>query len=98
MEDIDFFKCFDEYQIAHYRDVEGYKRSWYDRDNVFETLFHDHLDYNIDIPANDGDLYITTETYYINTVSTGCYPIWGVPLMSMYVYKTDADTKVETLF
>lgn len=98
MNGLDFFKCFDEFQLAHYRDAEGYKRSWYDRDNVFETIFHDHLDYHIDIPAKDGDLYISAETYFINTVSTGCYPFHDAPLMSMFVYKTDAVTKVEELF
>lgn len=29
----DFLTCFDDFQIAHYRDGEGYFDSWYDKEN-----------------------------------------------------------------
>lgn len=29
----DFLTCFDDFQIAHYRDGEGYIDSWYDKEN-----------------------------------------------------------------
>jgi hypothetical protein len=30
VEESDFYHCFSEYQIAHNREKEGYKNSWYD--------------------------------------------------------------------
>jgi hypothetical protein len=42
------------------RDSEGYKSSWYDKENSND----DKTNYYITVPANDGSLYFTVESYY----------------------------------
>lgn len=60
--------CLYDYQIAHTRDSEGYKRSWYDVENAdenFKTIY-------VTIPEKSGDLYFTVESYYRNMVPSSC--------------------------
>jgi len=52
--------CILSYEIAHTREAEGYVSAWYDAENMDET-YHN---YYITVPANDGALYFTVETYY----------------------------------
>ena len=98
MEDKDFLRCFDDWQIGHYRQSEGYKDTWYDRDGVFETIFHAYPKYFVDVPAKSGDLYFTTETYYYNSVSTGCHTLADAPMMNMMIYQKHASNNTETLY
>lgn len=42
------------------RDSEGYSADWYDAEDMDEQSH----DYFISMPAKDGDLYFTVESYY----------------------------------
>jgi hypothetical protein len=65
--------CFSQYEIGHYRDPEGYVRSWYDEDNLWEDLFHIGRDYFVTVPEKDGDLYLAAETYYYGVTPIICH-------------------------
>lgn len=54
------YECVDSYDIAHLRDSEGYSADWYDAEDMDEQSH----DYFISMPAKDGDLYFTVESYY----------------------------------
>lgn len=77
VEDKDFLKCFDDYQIAHYRDGEGYKSYWYDVDDDDRWFGSDS--YFITPPAKSGDLYIQVETYFYGVMHPACHPVFGLP-------------------
>ena len=68
MEENDVIKCFDELDVAHYRDGEGYRLSWYDMEGDLGFV----NDYTIHVPKQDGDLYFTVESYYANMVPISC--------------------------
>ena len=55
-----FATCFTDFQIAHYRDGEGYTDTWYDKEGDLGF----QAQYEVTAPAVDGDIYITVETYY----------------------------------
>lgn len=54
------YNCIYNYEIAHVRDSEGYSGDWYDAIDMGEQ----YDDYYITVPADDGALYFTVETYY----------------------------------
>ena len=60
VESMDLFGCFMDLNIAHYRDGEGYKTSWYDQqlDWGFEKVL------TVTPKTGDGDLYFSVESYY----------------------------------
>lgn len=58
----DIIKCFHSLNIAHYRDNEGYKDTWYDVENELGSPFVKTLTFTV--PDQDGDLYLSTESYY----------------------------------
>ena len=60
--------CLYDYQVAHTRDSAGYKRYWYDAENMDEN-FHNYF---ITVGAKDGDLYFNIESYFRNMVPTSC--------------------------
>lgn len=60
--------CVVSYEIAHLRDDDGYKRVWYDADDMDE-LSHS---YYSTIPANDGALYFTIDGYYSDIIPNEC--------------------------
>lgn len=60
--------CIENYEIAHMRDSEGYKASWYDAENMDDQSHN----YFVTVPANDGALYFTVETYYQEIVPNEC--------------------------
>lgn len=62
--------CFDDFQIAHYRENEGYSDNWFDMEG------DDGRDrsYFFKIPEKNGDLYFTVDSYYQGTVPDNC---WG---------------------
>lgn len=97
MEDKDFMGCFDDWQIGHMRNGEGYKDVWYDRDGFYESLFN-VPSYHIDVPAKEGDLYFSTETYWYNTVSTSCHTYLDSPMLNMIIHQTHASNNTETLY
>jgi hypothetical protein len=68
---VDFLTCFQDYQVGHYRNEEGYSSTWYDvEDNdASERVFE------ITVPAQSGDLYFSAETYYQGTIPANCQ--WG---------------------
>ena len=87
--------CFDDMAIALIRD--GYSDNWYDALSMDES-FHS---YYFQTPENDGDLYITVETYSENIVPTKCTTAFDQdffegasdiitsPLVSVIVYKAN---------
>ena len=80
MDENSFHDCFQQYQIAHVRDKEGFVETWYDfeNDNGIEKS------YQIKVSASDSDIYISSETYYYQMVPLDCrdYP----PIVKMRVY------------
>ena len=62
------YNCIYNYEIAHYRDGEGYSGDWYDAENMDEA-FHN---YYITVPKYDGALYFTVETYYQDIIPNEC--------------------------
>ena len=65
----DSIKCFDDYVIAYDRTDEGYKHARFDVDDAPDNV---EVTYTVNIPAQDGDLYFTSESYPVNTVPGGC--------------------------
>lgn len=65
----EFLGCFDEWQIAHYRDAEGYSGNWYDVDDG-QSWFED--DYTVITHDKKGDLYFTLESYYYGMIPLPC--------------------------
>lgn len=62
--------CFSDYQIAHYRDNEGYKDVWYDQDNDVDgqmDTFIYYVDHNV-----NSDLYFMVSTYSHTIVPNVC--------------------------
>lgn len=78
-------KCYDDYQIGHFRDPEGYTDDWYDHDG---DDGEEHT-YEVTVPARDGDLYFTAESYYYAMVPSSC---WGgfAPNLTLTLYKNGA--------
>lgn len=65
----DFLYCFSDFQVAHYRDNEGYSDTWYDKENDNGEL----AQYEVTVPIQDGDLYFTVESYFYGLVPTTCW-------------------------
>ena len=92
MEDKDFLGCFDDMQIGHHRDAEGYKGAWYDKEYGPGPIIGGILEffalpeYFVEVPEKNGDLYFTAETYFYNTVSTSCYALTDTPLVSITIH------------
>ena len=64
------YNCIFSFEIAHMRDSEGYKDAWYDEiDNTNEETY---TSFYITVPANDGALYFTVESYYQEIVPLEC--------------------------
>ena len=63
VEDNDFATCFSDFEIAHYRDDEGYSLDWYDKEADIGVIGQT---YTVTVPAKSGDLYINADTYYDN--------------------------------
>jgi len=55
-------KCFYNFNIAHYRDKEGYTDDWYDVENDLGAPIFKRLKFTV--PKQDGDLYLTAESYF----------------------------------
>ena len=60
--------CILSYEIAHTRESEGFKSAWYDAESMDEATH----EYFITVPANDGALYFTVETYYQEIIPNEC--------------------------
>ena len=59
-----FADCFERFAVAHYRKDEGYRHSWYDviADDSDQTNLK-YKNYFFTVPEQNGDLYLTVETY-----------------------------------
>ena len=68
VEDKDFMRCFEDFQVAVYRDDEGYSNNWFDEEAANAQV---HL-YEIEIPRKDGEIYFSVETYYQNIIPQNC--------------------------
>lgn len=68
IESRDLFTCFKEVSIAHNRDGEGYSNNWYDVENDLGGK----TDFNLRVPARDGDLYFSVESYYPSMYPISC--------------------------
>lgn len=71
----EFLDCFDDFQIGHYRDDEGYTDNWIDSeaDGSWSTD-----SYTVTPPAQSGDLYFSVETYYYGMIPYLCQ-FWSAP-------------------
>lgn len=65
----EFLGCFDEFQIAHYRDNEGYSDNWIDVEDG-QSWYED--DFSMIINEKKGDLYFTVESYYYGMIPALC--------------------------
>jgi hypothetical protein len=96
--------CFYDYYIAHIK--AGYQDSWYDADNMDENVHS----YFIPVPAKDGDLYFSVESYPVNSVPYGCttgqysytdqsgntqFATAHYPLLYFALYKNSINTPIE---
>lgn len=90
--------CIYSYQIAHLRESDGYKRTYYDQDGDDANL----KNFYVTVPAVDGDLYFMAETYYQDMVpeecTTGTYQGNGVnsPVADVTVYQDGSE--ISTLY
>ena len=62
------YSCLTNFEVAHYRASEGYKNNFYDIMGDDGTK----KQYYTTMPASDGDLYFTAETYYQEMVPSEC--------------------------
>jgi hypothetical protein len=85
------YNCLTNFEIAHYRAAEGFKNNYYDimgDDGTKKSYF-------TTMPANDGDLYFTAETYYQEMVPSDC--ITGtstVPELYFDLYKSGSSSRI----
>jgi hypothetical protein len=61
MDEDTFQECFQQYQIAHVRDQEGFVETWYDLEN---DVTGTEKTYSFEVSGSDSDIYISSETYY----------------------------------
>ena len=80
----DFLTCFDDFQIAHYRDNEGYSDDWYDK----ETDDGQMTQFEVTVPAQNGDLYFSVDGFYQGAVPQSCFN-GDFPIMYVAIYKND---------
>lgn len=68
----EILSCFDDFNIAHYRNGEGYTDNWMEM-YWDSSDWGDYEEYTI-TTADDqtGDLYFTVETYYLGQISYMC--------------------------
>jgi len=62
-------QCISKFFIAHTRDKEGYKTTWYDAIDAPDSQVEF---YNVNIPKADGPLYFIVETYTRDFVPIEC--------------------------
>lgn len=63
-------KCIDNYQLAHQRESEGYKSTWYDTDNDSDGLQHQYT-FTVDSSASS-DIYFQVMTYAQGIIPMSC--------------------------
>ena len=72
MEISDFVKtshnCLTNFEISHVRTSEGYTDAIFDKEGDDGTL----ANYYVTVPANDGALYFSAETYFQDLVPNEC--------------------------
>jgi hypothetical protein len=68
--------------VAHYRDSEGYNRTWYDVQNDDGKLKR----FKFKVPKKEGYLYITAETYFSKIIPYSCSND-VVPLVTIEVFR-----------
>ena len=61
-------KCFNQIQIGHIRDNDGFSDNWYDKINTDENYYT----YFFEIPKVDNEIYVTVETYYQDVIPNEC--------------------------
>lgn len=65
MDHAHFMKCFDLVSIAHYRDHQGFRRTWYDVESDQGKI----STFKFTVPQDNlGPLYITVDSYMHNIV------------------------------
>lgn len=94
----DFLTCFYDFQIAHYRDNEGYTDDWYDKEyNQNEDTTAGSSTYEVTVPANNGDLYFSVDGYFQGMVPDSCWS-GAYPIIRFTVYKNTQDVIVKNLY
>ena len=80
------------FEIGHFRDPEGYRASWYDKENDGRiSLFYD--EFYITPAEKDGDIYITVETYYPSMVPNRCN-LGLQPFLTYQIYKETTESQM----
>jgi len=73
------YSCINDYQIAHYRDAEGYSDDIFDKEDDDGSTNY----YYVTVPADDGALYFSVESYYQqlipNECTSGTYQGYSLP-------------------
>lgn len=47
--------------------------------------------FEVTVPAVDGDLYFTVETYFYGLVPSTCWENGQAPMLTQYIYRNSAD-------
>ena len=89
LEDVDFLRCLDDFQIAYMRDEEGYSKDWYDVEGDPSGIWGS-TDFFVTVPAQSGDLYLEVETYYQGIVHPKCLGWFQLPpYLTLTISKND---------
>lgn len=82
IEHIRYGRCFESFQIAHQREQEGYKETWYD----IENDDGDQTDLSFTVPeSKQGTIYITAETYVDGAVPWESHCAGQAPLQVLFI-------------
>ena len=60
--------CFGDFSVSHIR--TGYSNNWYDQNAAVDS---EEVFYEVTVPAKDGDLYFSVETYPYNVIPSSCF-------------------------
>lgn len=94
------YSCITSFAVAHLREAEGYIDHYYDN----EEDDGDSKIFEFTVPEADGDLYITVETYYQDTIpnecSSGAYQGVEVsqPIVDIMVFVNKEDIDETTVY
>ena len=60
--------CFDDFSISHKR--TGYSNNWFDQNSAVDS---EEVFYEVTVPAADGYLYFSVETYPHSVIPSSCF-------------------------
>ena len=78
-----FLKCFESIEIGHYRENEGYFSTWYDAEKMDDKIYP----YELSANSNEGDIYVSVETYIPDLIPRWCFNNSEHPLLNYKLFK-----------